>query len=715
MKKQAKTLERRVDAIRKRLKELATRENRWISDNIRLLYTSARQAREAARALAEQDNSSILTLASQYLDSVNNAFNEETLQGFLITAQRETELGMSEIWAFKAALQLILLERIVDGPKEPWPALVASLRRIGESSWKDIFESVNIVDRILARDPAGAYSAMDYDTRDRYRTVIGGMAKHSERSESGIAEAAIQLAQEASRFGTGSRAIERRTHVGFYLIDRGRDALQAAVGYRPRLIERLRGFLLCHPNAYYLVGAELLTFVIVIGLLSALNAITPVVAGFILLILPATQAAVEFMNHLTTSLLKPRALPKLDFSKGIPEDCATAVAVPTLLLNEAQVRNLVLDLEIRFLANRDPNLYFVLLTDSPDSEEPVDQRDALIDVCRDLIENLNRRYGSDGHGPFCLLHRHRVFNPSEGRWMGWERKRGKLLDLNQYLRGGYDSFPVKVGDMAGLARVRYVITLDSDTQLPRGTAAALAGAMAHPLNRAVVDRETRLVVEGYGILQPRIGISVESASRSRLAALYSGQTGFDIYTRAISDVYQDLYGEGIFTGKGIYEIDALREVLEHRFPDNALLSHDLIEGAYARAGLVSDIELIDDYPSHFSAYSRRKHRWVRGDWQILRWLFPKVPGYDGRKVRNPISLISSWKIFDNLRRSLIEPNIVLLLLAGWFYLPGGALYWTAATLSMMFMPVYANLLFSILRIRRCFPSMRSSGPYFAYS
>ncbi len=249
--------------------------------------------------------------------------------------------------------------------------------------------------------------------------------------------------------------------------------------------------------------------------------------------------------------------------------------------------------------------------------------------------------------------------------MGWERKRGKLLDLNKLLKGQFDPFPVKAGNLSALTHAQYVITLDSDTQLPRGTAHTMIGAMAHPLNRAIIDPELRIVTEGYGILQPRVGVSVQSASRSRLASIYSGQTGFDIYTRAISDAYQDLYGEGIFTGKGIYEINALHAVLDRRFPRNSLLSHDLIEGSYARVGLTTDIEVIDDYPSHYSAYTRRKHRWVRGDWQIAQWLFAKVPDESGRYVRNPIATISRWKIFDNLRRSLVEVFTFALLLAGW--------------------------------------------------
>jgi hypothetical protein len=224
--------------------------------------------------------------------------------------------------------------------------------------------------------------------------------------------------------------------------------------------------------------------------------------------------------------------------------------------------------------------------------------------------------------------------------MGWERKRGKLLDLNKFLLHEFDSFPLKAGPLEILERIRYIITLDSDTQLPRGTAARMVGTMAHPLNQAIIDPKLRIVTQGYGILQPRVGVSVSSASRSRFASLYSGETGFDIYTRAVSDVYQDLFGEGIFAGKGIYEVSILHGVLDRRFPQNALLSHDLIEGSYARAGLVTDIEIIDDYPSHYSAHTRRKHRWVRGDWQIARWLSSRVPDESGRLVTNPISTIS---------------------------------------------------------------------------
>ena len=281
--------------------------------------------------------------------------------------------------------------------------------------------------------------------------------------------------------------------------------------------------------------------------------------------------------------------------------------------------------------------------------------------------------------------------------MGWERKRGKLMDLNNLLRGQFDSFPVKVGDLSILSTVRFVITLDSDTELPRGSARRMVGALAHPMNQAIIDPDRGIVTIGYGILQPRVGVSVQSSARSRLASIYSGQTGLDIYTRAASDVYQDLYGEGIFVGKGIYEVDPLHRVLDRRFPRNALLSHDLVEGAYARAGLVSDIEIIEDYPSHYSAHNRRKHRWLRGDWQIAEWLRPQVPDESGQKVHNPLSMVSRWKIFDNLRRSLVEPAIFTLFLLGWLCLPGRPAAWTLATVVIVFLPALVQLAFDLAR------------------
>ncbi|MFZ0321520.1 MAG: glucoamylase family protein [Candidatus Sulfotelmatobacter sp.] len=367
------------------------------------------------------------------------------------------------------------------------------------------------------------------------------------------------------------------------------------------------------------------------------------------------------------------------------------MAIPTMLLNEKQVRKLADDLEVRYLGNQDRNIHYALLSDLPDSSSEPREDHLLVDLASELVDELNQKYAGQAAGSFFLFHRHRVYNPRERIWMGWERKRGKLMDLNNLLRGGFDSFPRKVGDLSILSDVRFVITLDSDTELPRESASRMIGTLAHPLNQAIIDPNKGIVVAGYGILQPRVGVSVQSSARSRLASIYSGQTGFDIYTHATSDVYQDLYGEGIFVGKGIYEVDTLHQVLDRRFPRNALLSHDLVEGAYARAGLVSDIEIIEDYPSHYSAHNRRKHRWMRGDWQIAGWLLPLVPEESGGRVPNPLSVVSRWKILDNLRRSLVEPATFALFLLGWLCLPGRPAAWTVATVAILFLPALCQL------------------------
>jgi hypothetical protein len=580
------------------------------------------------------------------------------------------------------------------------PDLITSLRDIGDADWKELFEQLSLTENVLRQDPSGAYPCMDFASRDLYRRVVRGLASHSQAGELEVARTAVDLARGAKiQWNLEPRAIERRSHVGYYLVDKGRRTLEKQIGYRPpfsRVILRIVGH---RPELVYLVGFELLTVAIMAFVLTGLGTTIPLVWAFLLLLIPATESAIGVMNQLASWVFPPRSLPKLDFAHGIPDDCATMVAVPTLLINEPQVRQTVRDLEIRYLGNRDSNLHFALLTDPPDSAQPFDERDRLVELCSALIRGLNERYGGRAGGLFFLFHRHRVYNPSEAVWMGWERKRGKLLEFNNLLRGRYDSFPVKVGDVSILPRIRYVITLDADTQLPRESAHRLVGTLAHPLNRAVIDPATNTVVEGYGVLQPRVGISVRSVNRSRLAAIYSGETGFDLYTHAISNVYQDLVGEGSFTGKGIYEVDVFQRVLSERFPLNSILSHDLIEGAYTRSGLVSDLEVIDDYPSHFSAYSRRKHRWVRGDWQIMRWLLPRVPDYSSKIVRNPISIISKWKILDNLRRSLLDSATFVLLLAGWFFLPGGPAHWTVAILVLLLIPAYVRLLVSLSTVR----------------
>lgn len=705
---------------------------RWLMQNRRLIHSSLAGVRSALRTCGELPQLEgdgqgpvprVYAAAASFLRVADYVFDTHSFDIFLTGVQEHGAFTIDELWALQSMLMLVLLVKIAkiapgvaDGVRALDSApgvgapesdvslavLVLSLRTVAETLSEQSVEKMSRTEQVLEEDPAGAYKRMDKESRNQYRFIIRELARRSAHSELEIARAAIALSVLAkTEWNSEPRRAARRSHVGYYLLDdRGRALLEHQIGYRPPLISQIRDAVRRKPDAFYLLGLELVTFAIVAFVLNGLRAAIPVIWALLLLLIPATESAIGAMNQLVAFLLPPRPLPKLDFSNGIPGEFTTMVAVPTLLTTDTQVAQIVRDLELRYLGNQDPNLHFALLTDFPDSPQPPDERGTLVELCSKLIEDLNRKYQAQGAGRFFLFHRDLVYNPAERTWMGWERKRGKLLDFNNLLRNKFDSFPVKVGDLSILPSVRYVITLDTDTQLPRDSARRLVGALAHPLNRAVIDPTTNTVVEGYGILQPRIGISVRSANRSRLASIYSGQAGFDTYTSAVSDVYQDLMDEGSFTGKGIYEVDVFQRIFSDRFPLNTILSHDLIEGAYARAGLVSDIELVDDYPSHFSAYSRRKHRWVRGDWQIMRWLLPRVPDAAGNLVANPISVISKWKIFDNLRRSLVEPATFVLLLAGWFFLPGGPARWTLAVLALLLIPAYLRLVLALANLPR---------------
>jgi len=696
------------------------------SEDLLWLRTNAQQLSSAARAISADLSSQslpvvatrseilprVLAIAQGFLAQVGTNFKKPQFTAFCLAFEEVTPLEFHEIGGLVPALKLVLLERIAGiavrllkdpahSPEERVVPLIRSFQHVAQASWREDLESLIPFDPILREDPAGAYVQMDLDTRNSYRERIAQIAKRSDLNEMQVAKMALKLAQKATARGANDpRIAQRESHIGYYLVSDGGSELCQKVGYHPPFKESFRRWLKAHPDEFLLVGIAVLTFCVVTGVLWTLTAPdTPlhlVLLSLLILVLPSSQAAVQLMNYLATNLLRPSALPKLDFCDGVPDDCMTLVAIPTLLLNKDQVHHLIEELEVRYLGNHDRNIHFAIVSDLPDSPHPAPEDNELVDLCSRLITDLNELYGAKNSGTFFHLHRHRVYNPREKGWMGWERKRGKLLDLNQLLRGQFDSFPVKIGNLSVLPKVRFVITLDSDTELPRGSAHRMIGALAHPLNQAIVDPEKNVVVAGYGILQPRVDISVQCTTKSRLAAIFAGETGLDPYTRAISDVYQDLYGEGSFTGKGIYEVDTMFRVLYGRFPRNSLLSHDLIEGAYARVGLTTDIPVIEDYPSHYSAYSRRKHRWLRGDWQILEWLTDRVPDESGARVPNPISFVSRWKILDNLRRSLVEPATLTLLLYAWFVMDH-PLRWTIAAVCILFVPAWVELCFGLTR------------------
>jgi cyclic beta-1,2-glucan synthetase len=570
---------------------------------------------------------------------------------------------------------------------------ITSLRLCSTLDWSQYFEAVSLIERELQRDPAGAYASMDFLSRDRYRQAVEELSEPTGEAQLRVAMRAVESARQATESG---QAADRAAHVGHHLIGKGRGDLETDVAYRPRLSRRLKRFAFLHVTAVYLGSIGLLTAALVgLGLayLHQQGASLWVSGGAaLLLLLPASEVAIAFAQRLAARWAPPRRLPRVEFPAGIPENARTMVVVPTLLTSVPAVTALVEHVEVLALGNLDPRIHFAILSDfvdAPAQEMPEDE--AILEAARAGIEALNARFGEGRKDRFYLFHRARQWNPSENVWMGWERKRGKLEEFNAILRGATDtSFTVKVGDVEVLPSVRYCLTLDSDTRLPRDSAKKLIGISVHPLNRPRFDERLGRVTEGYGILQPRVSVTMASAAGSLFARLYAGHTGVDPYTTAVSDTYQDLFSEGSFTGKGLYDVDAFRSALEGRVPENALLSHDLFEGLYARTALVTDVEVVDDYPASVLVHARRQHRWVRGDWQILRWLFPWVPSRSGF-TRNRLPLISRWKIFDNLRRSLVAPASALLLLLAWAFLPGNPAVWTAALLAAIAFPLYPLL------------------------
>ncbi len=572
---------------------------------------------------------------------------------------------------------------------------IGSLRFLGATDWREFVETVSVVEATLRTEPSGVYPTMDFGTRDRYRHVVEEIAKRSPLSENEVARLAVEGARRAWEDSPGVDIVSVSVsvsagHVGYFLVDRGRRTLERAARIRRSPWMHLRRLGDLYPLPVYLGALALTTAMATspvvfwsakMGLRDA-----GLVGWAVLLALCASQTAVAFVHWAATMLVRARVLPRLDFSTGIPQAHRTVVAVPAMLTDAPEIDGLLEALEVRLLGNRDPNLSFALLSDFRDApQERMEGDQALLLRAREGIEALNAKY--EGHADFFLFHRARRWNAKEDVWMGWERKRGKLEAFNAALRGEQADFDTVVGPVDRLRNVKYVIALDSDTQLPRDTARLLVGTMAHPLNRPIYDEKLGRVTAGYSILQPRMGVTVPSAARSHFARLFAGDSGIDPYTHAISDVYQDVFDEGSFVGKGIYDVDALRKAIHDRFPENRILSHDLLEGAYGRAGFVSDVVLFEDYPLAHAADESRRARWIRGDWQITPWLLSLVPGreVDAGRVPNAISGLSRWKILDNLRRSLVPVGLLTALLVGWV-MPGWAGVSTLMVVSVLLLP-----------------------------
>ena len=695
------------------------------------------------------------------------------LEQFVIAYQQHGPLTMGELWAMPIMLRLVLLECIAQAagnitgvtgdlstPAYPLTLshndiianCIPSLRLIDNENWEEFFERVSLVQQILLEDPSGVYAHMDFPTRNDYRRVIETMARATHHTEPAIAQQAVDLAQaaydaepdkhspkpklvdkptwddqsaaaeSAADSSWCNFALSRNAHIGYYLLAEGRAELDSQVGYQPDTGERLRRWVLAHPTLVYLSGVGLFTLLIELGAIAhALSANASTLATIVtalLVLIPALTTAIHLVNWLVTHTLPPRVLPKLDLEEGIPSECRTMVVVPALLGNADDVESLFTQLELHYLRNPDLRLTFALLSDFTDAQQAELPEDAaLLDQARAAVAALNQKYA---HQPFYFFHRRRLWNQSEGRWMGWERKRGKLHEFNQLLRNDQaTSFFVQAGKLDLLPAVRYVITLDADTVLPRDAAQRLVGTLSHPLNQARFAPGSNRVRAGYTILQPRTAIKPVSANQSLFTRIFAGEGGLDLYTLAVSDAYQDLFGAGIFVGKGIYDVDAFERSLIGRIPENTLLSHDLFEGVHGRVGLVSDIVLYEEYPPHYLVNVLRSHRWIRGDWQLLPWLWGRTPrvgketgsggvGEGGRGgerettpaifyARNDLALIDRWKIIDNLHRSLLPPTLLMLFVLGWTVLPGSPWVWTLLGLIVPLFSLLTRAISGLLR------------------
>ena len=639
---------------------------------------------------------------------------------------------------------------------------ILSLRAISEQSWKDFFEAVSGVEHTLRKDPAGIYSQMDFTTRDLYRKKIEKLSFATDTSEGEIAETCLRLAEEAfarhfaqhqplAGIATSPSPeenpplLERRSvplpqevHVGDYLLGKGLIALEIHIGYRPGIKAVLQRWATGQAGFVYLYSVAVLstlTFVLLAftarlpELYSALASVdhtwpwdvstsppgsplrwVVMVVLTLALLVPVLTIATSLTNWLITLLIRPKVLPKLEFKEEIPDLFHALVVVPAMITGNDEIESLTAQLELHYLRNPQRGLMFALLTDFRDADTETLSEDArLVQDARASIKELNERYGlsedsdsqsssqPDGVVRFFLFHRKRQWNPSEGKWMGWERKRGKLDELNRLLRGeDHLSFinqdTLTPADHRMLQKVRYVITLDADTILPIGAASRLVGTLAHPLNRAQFDPDNGKVVSGYTVLQPRMEIHPKSANLSWFTRIFAGDAGLDLYSLAVSDAYQDLFDVGIYVGKGIYDVDAFRRSVDAHIPENTILSHDLLEGLMGRAGLVTDITMVEDYPQNYLIQILRQRRWIRGDWQLLPWLIHPS------RFSVHFSIMDRWKIFDNLRRSLLAPALLTLFVVGLIFLPGLAGLWSLLVVLALGIPLMTGIARSTLQI-----------------
>ena len=687
----------------------------WLLDNHYQLRRTVRQIRTDLpksffRRLPSLTEPSHRTMPRAYcvahamLDATHFQVSLALSVQYVSAYEEGAPLTIAELWAFPTMLRLACLETVIaasgelftdlEPPFAPAPRgasshldptdrlarALSTLHAISAIPWRDFFDRTSLVEAILRTDPARVYALMDFDTRDRYRTTLESLAQWSGRDEAETARLVVAKARDAA-------ADARRGHVGYWLIDQGRPAIERELGCRGPFAARMRSTILRHPGAFY-AGAMALTWLAGLSIpllyLEQMRAsLALLVTGLVLNVLPASILATTLVHWSITHLLPPRILPKLDFEEGIASDCATAVVVPVIVGSVDEVPALLETIELHWMSNPDPMLRFALLTDHTDAPEQALPGDAAItEALVAGVRRLNRKAAAEGGAPFHLLHRERRHNPAEDCWMAWERKRGKLEQFNALLLGTDDgAFALHEGDAAALRGIRFVVTVDADTMLAQGSVARLVGILAHPLNSPVIDEASGRLQAGFTVVQPRVEIAPDHRVHTVFSRLYTGDTAIDIYSRAVSDVYQDLFGSAVFVGKGIYDVAAFERCLRSKVPDNTLLSHDLFEGAHGRVALASDVVVYDGFPSSYVEFCRRAHRWVRGDWQLVPWLARRVPAAKGGSIANTISRLDRWRIADNLRRSVLPIGLVAFGATAWLALPGDAWVWTLLTIA----------------------------------
>ena len=686
----------------------------------------------------------LLVIAHGALRAMPKQLTVGNLVNYVNAYQQAAGLQIAELWALPSLLRLASLENLVDAfgqlnadltvpfavsleaienrvtePADRIAQAISSLAAVQAIEWQDFVDLSSQVERILRADPVAAYGSMSFETRDKYRAVVEKLGRGANFSETEIARKVVDYARQAgvattqaapSKAASSKAASSKASHVGYWLIDRGRETLEHDLAYKTPVGDQIRRQMVRHGRRGYALalfaGFLLAMLAPVVFLLTSHAGFWSWLGGLALSLLPATVLSMTLVQWLITALLSPRVLPSMDYRRALPDTCQTAVAVPVIVAHERDVQAMLEQLEIRHLSNPDPMLHFVLLSDLPDAGQEHEPDDTAIETALIAgIESLNRQYGNAATTPFYLLHRRRFYNPAESCWMGRERKRGKLEQFNQYiLQGDVGEFCVSAGAIERLRDCRFVITLDADTMLPPETAAKMIGILMHPLNMPELDPRTGKVVSGYTVVQPRLEVLPLSGPVSLFCRLYAGDTAIDIYSRAVSDIYQDLFGSGIFVGKGIYDVAAFQRSLANRVPDNSILSHDLFEGIHGRTALASNIVLYENFPPNYPEYALRLHRWIRGDWQLIPWLKGQVPTAEGGVMGNDLSGLDRWKIADNLRRSLLAPALLLLFLGGWMMLPGSAWLWTllaVATPGLYLMSELLNI-FSLALQRQLF-------------